>query len=268
MIPTINTITIVALLIASVLLPVAGWFIVWRKTRARIADLLVGMGVFFVCYVIAIATSLLGQMLIASPIILVLVLALRAGLVEEFGRFIAFKFFLKRSKTIGNGLMYGVGHGGMEVLLVYTLAMVSNLVFIVMVNTGSMDMLAALAPDQTEALDAAVVALRDTSPLMLSVGLVERVAAMILHISLSVIVFCAVRQKKWLYLVLAIVLHTLADSSIVLYITGTLNLWGLEAIIMAMSLVTAIIAWLIARGYKLPVDLTPSPMTPNLHRDT
>ena len=253
MIPMANTLTIVALLILSFLLPVVVWFFVWRKTKASIVNLLIGMGIFFVCYCIAIATSYLGSMIITSPIVLTLLLSLRAGLVEEFGRFVAFKWLLKRYRKINDGIMYGIGHGGMEILLVYTLAMVNNLVFIFMVNTGSIDLLIAMAPEQGEAIYDAVDALATSSPLALSVGLFERISTLILHVSLSVIVFCAVRQRRWPYLVLAITLHTLTNCSITLLITGTISLPALEGIIFAMSLLTAFIAWRIAKSYRLPV---------------
>ncbi|MCL2529410.1 MAG: YhfC family intramembrane metalloprotease [Coriobacteriia bacterium] len=250
----INITAIAVVFVLSLLLPIAAWFIVWRRTKASIVNLLVGMGVFFVCFNIAIATSLLGSVLITSPIILTLLLSLRAGLVEEFGRFIAFKWFLKRRNKVSDGLMYGVGHGGMEVLLVYSLAMVNNLIIVFMANTGTIDLLIAMAPEQAEAIHEAIGLLAESSPLMLGIGLFERVSALILHIALSVIVFCAVRQRKWLYLILAIAMHTLTNSTITLYVAEVVNLYTLEGIIFGMSLLTAFIAWLIARGYKPPPE--------------
>ncbi|MCL2751085.1 MAG: YhfC family intramembrane metalloprotease, partial [Coriobacteriia bacterium] len=175
----INITAIAVVFVLSLLLPIAAWFIVWRRTKASIVNLLVGMGVFFVCFNIAIATSLLGSVLITSPIILTLLLSLRAGLVEEFGRFIAFKWFLKRRNKVSDGLMYGVGHGGMEVLLVYSLAMVNNLIIVFMANTGTIDLLIAMAPEQAEAIHEAIGLLAESSPLMLGIGLFERVSALI-----------------------------------------------------------------------------------------
>lgn len=250
MVPLINILTLVAMLVLSVLLPVSVWFIVWRRTKASPVNLLVGMAVFFVCFVIAVATSLLGSMLIASPLILTLVLALRAGLVEEFGRFVAFKWLLKRQKNISDGIMYGIGHGGMEVLLVYSLAIVSNLVLVFMASTGALEPLYAEVPEQAAAISGAIDAIAQSSPLTLSIGLFERVSALTLHISLSVIVFCAVRQKRWALFVLAIAMHALSDSTIALLVTGVVNIPVLEVIIFGVSLLTVFLAWLTARAYR------------------
>ena len=254
MVPTANVITLVVMSIVSFLLPIIGCVIVWRRSKASLINALIGATIFFICYIIAVATSLLGSMLIASPVVLTLVLALRAGLVEEFGRFVAFKWMLKRRNALGDALMYGVGHGGMEVWLVYSLTMVSNLFIIVTANSGAMDMLIASAPEQAEVLNAAVDVLAKASPLYLSVGLVERIVAMALHISLSVIVFCAVRQKKWLYLLLAIALHFLGDCSILLVVTGAVDMWTFELILALLVVGVAIIAWRIARGYRPPCE--------------
>ena len=254
MVPTENIVAIVVVLVVSVLLPVIGWFIVRRRAKVNIINALVGAGIFFICFIIAVVTSMLGSALIASPIILTLVLSLRAGLVEEFGRFVAFKWILKRSKTVNDALMYGVGHGGVEVLLVLSMSMISNLVFVATVNSGALDVMAAAAPDQAAAIYAAAQTLIETSPLLFGAGLVERIIAMVLHISLSVIVFCAVRQRKWLYLLLAIALHTLLNSSIVLMIVGIVGVWGLELVLACIVVCVALIAWRIARAYRPPAE--------------
>ena len=254
MVPIINIITLLALSIISVLLPIVGCLIVWRRTKVSIISFFIGMAVFTVCFIIAIATSLVAQYFIASPVVLTLVLSLRAGLVEEFGRFTAFKWLLKRRTALGDGLMYGVGHGGMEVLLVYSLSMVSNLVLVLMFNFGGIEALAAYAPDQVDLLIQSMQQLVQASPLFLTAGLVERLSALCVHISLSVIVFCAVRQRKWLYFVLAIALHTLTDASTALYTGGYVGVWGLEGILVVIAACIALIAWRIGRAYRQPVE--------------
>ena len=254
MVPTTNVVIIVVVLLTSVLLPVIGWFVVRRRFRVPIVSALAGAVVFFICYIVAVFTSMLGAMLIASPIILTLVLSLRAGLVEEFGRFVAFKWVLKRQNAVGDALMYGVGHGGMEVILVLTFAMLNNLIFIFMANAGVLDNLIALMPNEAESIAATISILAETHPLLFAAGLFERVVAMTLHIALSVIVFCAVRQKKLVYLLLAMALHTLLNSCIVLYVMGIVGTWGLEAVLAGVVVVVVLIARQIARRYRSPVE--------------
>ncbi len=249
MVPAEYTVATVVLIILSVLLPIAVWFFVWRRTKAGIVNLLVGMAVFFVCFIIAIITQSIASLLITSPIVLALVLSLRAGLVEEFARFIAFKFFLKNRKKTSDAVMYGVGHGGMEVLLVFTTAMVSQLMIFMMANSGSLDSFLAASPAQAQALNESLATLTQTSPWITSVGLLERVIAMTYHIAASVIVFCAVRQKKWAYLVLAITLHTLFNFSTVLYTMGLINAWQIEALLAVEVIGIALIALRIAKRF-------------------
>jgi uncharacterized membrane protein YhfC len=250
MIPPANIIAILVVLLASIALPLVACLVVRKITKASFMSLLVGMAVFFVCYIIAVATQVLFSLVIGSQIVLILVLALRAGVVEEFARFLAFKVFLRKQQAPGDAVMYGVGHGGMEVLLVLTLSMVSNLLFVFMANAGMLDLLIASAPDQADALNAAVGTLANANPLLFGMGLFERVSAMILQISFSVIVFCAVRQRKPLHLVLAILLHTLVDSGGLLLINGWVGIELYELIIFAVAVLYALIAWMFARRYN------------------
>jgi uncharacterized membrane protein YhfC len=248
-IPLANIIAMVVVLLVSVALPTVACLVVRKITKASFMSLLVGMAAFFVCFIIAIASQMLFSLFIGSQTLLILVLALRAGVVEELGRFLAFKVFLRKKHVLGDALMYGVGHGGMEVLLVLTLGMVSNLAFVFMVNAGMLDMLVAAAPEQAAALGSAVDTLANSSPLLFGMGLFERVSAMILHVSLSVIVFCAVRQRKPLYLVLAILMHTIADSSLLLLVNGWVSTELFELIIFVIAAICALIAWTFARRF-------------------
>jgi uncharacterized membrane protein YhfC len=249
MVPLANMVTMVVVLLASIALPLIACLVVRKVTGAGFVSLLVGMAVFFVCFVIAIATQLLFTLVISSQVLLALVLALRAGVVEELARFLAFKVFLRRKQAVGDALMYGVGHGGMEVLLVLTLGMVSNLVFAAMLNAGTLETLISAAPEQATALKDAADTLANSNPLFLGLGLLERVSAMTIHIALSVMVFCAVRQRKPLYLIVAILLHALADSSTLLLANGWVGAELLELILLATAALYALIAWRFAHRY-------------------
>ena len=43
---------------------------------------------------------------------------LMAGVFEETGRYVSFKWFLKKETRIQDGLSYGIGHGGIEAMLI------------------------------------------------------------------------------------------------------------------------------------------------------
>lgn len=53
---------------------------------------------------------------------------LAAGVFEETGRFLAFRFVLRNRTARITSLVYGIGHGGIEAFLVAGLTMASNLI--------------------------------------------------------------------------------------------------------------------------------------------
>jgi len=140
---------------------------------------------------------------------------LMAGLFEETGRFAAFKTVLrKKTDNDANALMYGAGHGGAEAAIILGIGSVSNILLSLMINRGDAQALSALLSGVDEAgMSSLISQLSDTPSWMFLAGIAERCFAMILHISLSVIVwFSAKKPGKTGLFVLAVLLHALADG--------------------------------------------------------
>ncbi len=77
----------------------------------------------------------------ASPALLytwLAILVLTAGLFEEVGRYVAFRWLMRREeKTWNKAVMYGLGHGGLEsILLVGGLALVNLISIIALSSIG------------------------------------------------------------------------------------------------------------------------------------
>ena len=73
---------------------------------------------------------------------------------------------------------------------------------------------------------------------------VERMAALVLQIALSVLIYKAVVRKKYMYILLAIVLHALIDIIAAFYQTGLItNLLLLEAIVVIYAIAVAVFAY-------------------------
>lgn len=143
---------------------------------------------------------------------------LAAGVFEETARFIIMKFLLKKQHNNKyNAIMYGAGHGGFEVMFLIGTTMLNNLIYAIMINTNQMySTMSALPADQQEELKAVIDSLITMKPYQFFVGYIERIPAVAIHISLSVLVWIAVTQKKtWMY-PLAIVLHALVDGLMVI----------------------------------------------------
>lgn len=183
-----------------------------RRRGGRWRDFFLGAGIFFLFAMVLeqilhtlVLRSPLGQVLQSNIWLYGLYGGLAAGIFEEVGRFLAFKLVLRNRRERITALSYGVGHGGMEAFLLLAVTYFNNLyLFSVLSNGGT------LAPELTAALEnlAALPAV-----MYLWAGL-ERVIAITIHMTLSVLVFTAVTRpgKRWLFLA-AIGLHAAADFS-------------------------------------------------------
>ena len=77
---------------------------------------------------------------------------LLAGLFEEVGRFVAFRFFLKKNQDKRTAISYGIGHGGIESILVLGILCLTYLMMFFQAQDGTLD---AVLNSYTEAQRAA-----------------------------------------------------------------------------------------------------------------
>ena len=122
--------------------------------------------------------------------------SLTAGVFEETARYIAYTYFVK-NHTMANGLTLGDGHGGAESILIVGIN-VLVIGYLLLTNPNAFpeyQLLAILS-----------------SPVYLPfVGLYERLTALIVQISLSVMVLMTFRTGRKIYFAAAILLHFLLD---------------------------------------------------------
>lgn len=178
--------------------------------------------------------------------------AFAAGIFEETARFLIFKTVMKKKTSPKDAFMYGIGHGGIESILLIGTTMMSYTVIAVLVNTIGIDETLAMTGAVDNATKAIAmeqindIASTTFAACMLSVF--ERILAIIFHISLSIWVFKAAKEKKfmWLYPV-AIVAHAALDFPAALYQFGTIPIWAVYAI---MAVLLAVIAIIAAKFYK------------------
>ncbi len=165
--------------------------------------------------------NVLGPQLKASvglSVVWIIALALTAGLTEEIGRYLGYRWFMKREeKTWNKAVMYGLGHGGFEsIALVGGLILVTIINVLYLSNTG----LASLPAAQREAVTqqfAAINAAPFWTPL---VAAWERLWTVPFHIGASVLVLQVFQRKRLFWLWLAVLLHTVVDV-----VGPILNLW-------------------------------------------
>ena len=139
-------------------------------------------------------------------------LAVSAGVFEETARFVAMRFFLKK-KTLQNGIVFGLGHGGIEALLIVGIPTITNPLF-------------------------------SSAPLFAS-G-VERLCAMTMHVCLSIIVLIGVKRNQLYFCGLTIVIHSLINF-IIGYLAKDLSLVFIELTLMLLTAILVFVTYQMSR---------------------
>ena len=228
--------------------------IIWKiKKKERFTTVLVGAGAFVLFALILekpiqnilvfptgmmLPDHAIARFINARPLLWAIVVGLFPGVFEETGRFIAFKTILRKRKNRETSISYGIGHGGIEVMILRGVAYIEYILYAVMINTGMfktiVEQTAAQAPAQAIQLKALANQLTAFSFADIGINAVERVFAVLFHIGASILVFyaCKNKEKFWLY-PLAIVLHTGMDFIAALSIFDVISLspWALEGIL-------------------------------------
>ena len=153
------------------------------------------------------------------PLIYGLALAFTAGLFEVAGRY-AVACILKKNLTYRRALAAGLGHGGIEAIILTGLLYAQNLVYLVMLQTGTLDALIAQTTDAT-ALLTIKDGLMNTSWVRFLLAGFERLLAMTCHAAMSMLVCYGVHRNRALPGVLAcLAMHTCMDfiASISLFV--------------------------------------------------
>ncbi len=221
MVSTLSLVFMGVTLAVVFLLPVILAVVFYQRYRISWLAVLVGALVFLIFQVLT-RIPLLGilaqmpwyQQMAQNILLIGLFLSFTAGLFEEVGRWLAFRFALKGRWQTKNGVAYGIGHGGFEAIILTGMSFINNLVISLMINSGQFD--SAIAPMAGAMAETIRTQLVDTPSYMFLVGGLERVLAITLHIALSLVVLNAVRLGKPVYLLYAILIHTAANLGAVL----------------------------------------------------
>ena len=237
-----------------------------RKHHAKLSTILIGAGTFIVFALIL--ESIMHQLVLKGPhgeaimgntLLYALYGGLAAGLFEETGRFLSMKFLLKKEpSTPLPGVAYGLGHGGVEMLIIFGITMVNNLVLSIMINAGMTDVLLSKAPAEAASqVQAQLEQLQTIGAGNWLIGLWERFSALLAHLGLSLLVWVAVRKGgKWLWLFpAAILLHAVLDAGVVM-LQKSVGVVQIELIIMAEVIAIAALGYLAAKKLR-PAELSP-----------
>ena len=198
-----------------------------RRHHARLSTILIGAGTFILFALVL--ESILHQLVLKGPS--------GAAILDK-----------EPSEPLP-GVAYGIGHGGMEMLFIFGITMVNNLVISALINSGQTDILFSKVPEDAAAqLHAQLDQLQTVGAGALLAGLWERFSALVLHLGLSLLVWVAVRKGgRWLWwFPAAIAIHAAVDAGAVLLqkSAGTVSL---ELIVMAEAIAVAAAGYLVAK---------------------
>lgn len=218
----------------SIGLPLGLAFLLIIKDKKRTKPILLGVITFLVFQVFTRIPLL--QLVLANqvwyilfsyeqPILYLFLLSLSAGLFEEIGRFLIMKRWLNKGSFM-DVFSFGIGHGGIEAILVVGLGVLLS-------DVSSVD---------------------DFSLIM---GGVERVFAMCMHVAFSFLVYTQVSKYQKYGLAFSILAHTLVN-----FIAVYLMSLGLGILIVELSLfIMAILAVVYIiherkRFNEIPISIT------------
>ena len=253
---TISAASIIGMLfslIVSIGLPITLGIVVYKKTHARISACFIGAGIFVV-FALILEQILHAIILAVNPtlqsqtVLFGLYAALAAALFEETGRLVAMKFFMKKSLDKGDALMYGVGHGGVEAILLVGRTYVNNLIISIMINTGGIQLtMSQMEPALQETTYQQLQALWQTPAYHFYMAGVERISAIVLQICLSVLVYKCVKTGQKKFIAGAFLLHFIVDFVTVVTAGCGLPIWAVE---IEVVVIVAIVVWGVARIYQ------------------
>jgi uncharacterized membrane protein YhfC len=168
-----------------------------------------------------------------------------AGVFEECGRYVILKYVMKKNRTCENAVLYGIGHGGIEILAVILPAMITYLAVAVMFSRGDTETALRTLNITEETAAAALPSVQAAAAFdygMMAMNVIERLLALLLHIGLTAIVFYGVVNARKIYLPMAILLHMLMDMFPALYQRGLVPLWAVEVWAAVWTVVVVFIA--------------------------
>ena len=178
-----------------------------------------------------------------------LVLGLSSGLWEEWFRYIAYRWWARDARSWKSGLLLGAGHGGAEAIILGILVL---LAFVNMSISRGMDLTTLVPAEQLALAQQQVEAYWSATWYDSLLGALERVFAIMFHLSASLLVLQAFLRKNIAWVWLSVGWHALINA-VAVYTAGTGSVYLTELLIGILSVAGLSIALLTLRR-GLPED--------------
>ena len=236
-IPTFTIISFGVALILTTIVPLLLLLVLSLKKKITVMPTLLGVAAFFGSQIIVRLPllSILGTQewylnfaRNNNILFIILIGGLTAGLFEETARYGGAKI-LKTKTTYQDAISFGLGHAFCEVIMLNGMGHINNILFSVLINSGNTSLLVGID------VESLAILLSEATPMMIAVGVFERIPAIVFHIFATLLVFKAVNEKKITYYVYAILAHTILNAGVAL-MTQYTNVYIGEAFFVAMAI--------------------------------
>jgi uncharacterized membrane protein YhfC len=138
-------------------------------------------------------------------------LGLLAGIFEKTAQYILFKYIMKNSHEWKDGIIIGLGHGGIKAILLGVSTITILVQMAAMRNTTTLSAL-GLPTNQLEIVKTQVTAYWAQSGVTPLFGFFEHGFAISLHIDVSVLVIYSIVRGQFKWFWFALIYHALADA--------------------------------------------------------
>lgn len=248
--------SVIVMAVISAVVNTIGWIILLivfnKKMETKFTVSLIGMLAFFVSQTV-IRMPLLSvlQMTMpkfmaftSSPLGMVLIGGLTAGLFEETARLICVSIMKPENRHFKNSVSFGLGHGVFEAVTLVGFSMISNLIVMIMINSGAFsEILKTMSPIDRMTITPTLMALCGAKPYTFILGILERASSITFHVFASYLIFKGKREGKTIqYYITAVLLHTLSNSIIAIG-----NIFVIEGIFVVSAIIGIIY---LVRKYK------------------
>ena len=226
----------------TLILPIVILIVLAAKHKLSGLPLLAGFLSFFISQIILrlpLLQILSGQAWYAqfasNPLVAAIVIGgFSAALFEETARLVGASL-LKKHRSYQDVLSFGLGHAFCEVIFLVGFSQLNNIIICLMVNSQQTDAMG-------NALSLVTQQMASVSPMLVYVGIVERVSAVAYHLFATCLVFRAVTFKKPQYYFAALLAHTVFNAASAL-LMNYFGIWVSEGVLLVAAIPMAVFVW-------------------------
>ncbi len=201
----------------------------------------------------------------SNLVLLSVFLGLSAGSFEGMARYLAFRFWAREARSWRQGLMVGMGHGGIEAILVGVVGLINFTILLGLKEGHFQGILSTVPGDQLYLVDAQINALFGVSAPMALLGIVERTFVLLLHLSASLLIMQVFVRQQLRWLGAGILWHSILDGSLVYVVF----IWGVvpaEVVLGMLSVISLGIIFWLRQPEPVETELPPLPDLPSLRQ--